>query len=46
MAGMGGAADEVTRYQKGQTCLDAFLDRRPMTKVYGTEEDYYPLPTR
>lgn len=38
-----GQAMEVERYRKGQSCLQYFLARIPMTKVYGTDEDIYPV---
>lgn len=41
--GSSGYEAEGERYRKGQTALRAFLDRRPMTKIYGTEEDLFPL---
>jgi len=40
-----GHQTESERYRKGQTCLRAFLDRKSMTKCYGTMEDLFPLTT-
>lgn len=35
---------ELEKYRKGQTCLMSFLARRPMSKVYGTPDDLFPIP--
>ena len=34
---------ELVRYRKGQTALNAFAKRQPLSKIYGTEKDLYPL---
>lgn len=40
-----GRTIELERYRKGQTCLDYFMRRESMVKVYGTDKDIFPLPT-
>ncbi len=35
---------EVEKYCKGQAALSYFLDRKPMSKVYGTDKDLFPVP--
>lgn len=40
---MAGTSVEIEKYRKGQTALEAFLNRQPMTKIYGTERDVFPL---
>lgn len=39
-----GSTMEEERYRKGQTCLMAFMERKPMEKVYGTNADLFPIP--
>lgn len=41
--GNAGNAAEMERYAKGQTAIQAFMDRTPITKVYGTKDDMFPL---
>lgn len=41
---LSGSAAEMERYRKGQSCLQAFLERRPISKVYGHKADIFPLP--
>lgn len=43
LRGSGGHAREIERYRKGQTALMSFLQRQPMTRIYGTENDLFPL---
>lgn len=42
-ASRAGERNEIDRYRKGQTALDAFCARKPLTKVYGTEKDLFPV---
>lgn len=44
LKGSGGHAREVERYRKGQTALQAFLRMEPIAKLYGTDQDLFPLP--
>lgn len=44
MAGQTNGVLEAERYRKGQTALMSFLRRQPLEKLYGTEENLFPLP--
>lgn len=39
-----GAEWEKDKYRKSQSCIHNFLNRVPMSKVYGTSDDLFPLP--
>lgn len=39
----GGEYVEAQRYRKGQVALEAFLECRPITKLYGTDKDLFPV---
>lgn len=40
----GGSTAAVECYQRAESALDHFLRRRPMSKLYGTERELFPLP--
>ena len=39
-----GLGAECARYRKGQAALKAFIERDPITRLYGRKDDLYPLP--
>lgn len=43
-SGMSGNAIDLDRYCKAQTAITHFVERKQMTKVYGTQSDLFPLP--
>ncbi len=40
----GGWSVSIDTYRRAQSALDAFLRRKPMSKLYGTERELFPLP--
>jgi hypothetical protein len=40
-----GDANEAEKYHKGQSALESFVRRKWITKLYGTKEDVFPLPS-
>lgn len=42
--GLSGRNLEIEKYRKCTTCILAFLERRPMARVYGCDTDQFPLP--
>lgn len=44
-SGAGGAGHTAETYAKATRALRAYLDRMPLTRLYGATEDLFPLPT-
>ncbi len=39
-----GGGVESERYEKGQSAITYFMKKQPMTKIYGTAADIFPIP--
>jgi hypothetical protein len=42
--GGGGMSLRVDIYRRSQSALHSFLQHKPMSKLYGTESEFFPLP--
>lgn len=42
----GGAAGRVDVYRRTQSALHAFLLNKPLTKLYGTDAELFPIPSK
>lgn len=44
LIGQSGNQLERLKYKKASAALDHFLNKRPIDRIYGTEQDLFPLP--